>query len=233
MDFNALSKRLITIGLLIFLNACAEDGAEKDSRVVISDSDVISDLTDLQYQLPIVVQVADSDGSPQANAEVKITLTTLGYYKGYYTYQDIKLPLDGTPEQWAEFTSSVLCPAEDINNNLMMDAGEDLNGNGLLEPETPTITTHPSEIPTLIAGTSTLITDSNGFGYFTITYPKSEAHWVRYRLTATTQGGLSENRDVFERNLPVSVADLEKPQNEPPAFMKSPYGITANCASTN
>lgn len=241
MDFNALSKQLLTIALLIFLTACSDEeggevGAaegEKDSRIVISASDKIIVPNVMQYQLPIVVQVADSDGSPQANTEVKIILTTTGYYKGNYSYQDTKLPLDGEPDQWAVLTSSALCPAEDINNNLIMDTGEDTNGNGLLEPETPTLTAHPSESPTLIPGTSTLITDSNGFGYLTITYPKSEAHWVRIRLIATTQAGLPENMDVYEINLPVSVTDLEKPGNEAPAFVNSPYGYTADCTSTN
>jgi hypothetical protein len=231
MDISALSKQLITIGLLIFLSACSEDGGEIDSRVVIATGDTIIPLNDEQYQLPLVVQVADSDGSPQANAEVQISLTTISFMKGYYTHQDTSLPADGTTDKWLKVDNFV-CPAEDINNNVKLDPGEDINGNGLLEPETPTITSHPTAEPTLIPGTSTIITNDNGFGYLTISYPKTEASWVVVRMTATTQGGLPENRDVYEFPLFVLLDDLV-PADDPPAFVISPYGITADCTSTN
>lgn len=232
MDFNALSKRLITITLLSFLAGCAEeDGGERDSRVVLSAGDTIIPLNDLQYQLPLVVQVADSDGSPQANAQVKINLTTTGYMKGYYSHLDLDVPPDATTDKWVK-VDNFYCPAEDTNNNVRLDAGEDINGNGLLEPETPNVTSHPSLTPTLTEGTSTIITDSNGFGYFSITYPKEEASWVIVKITATTSGGLSENSDVYEVPLFVSLDDLD-PADDPPAFVYSPYGFTADCASTN
>jgi hypothetical protein len=140
--------------------------------------------------------------------------------KGSYSFAD----------KWGK-TSNFYCNAEDVNNNVILDAGEDINGNGLLEPETPTISAHPDEEPTLIAGTSSLITDRNGFGYLSITYPKSEASWVMVEITATTQDGLPENKDVDEFVLFVSIDDLQT-EDDPPAFVNSPYGETADCAST-
>ncbi len=229
MDFNALSKLLITIALSTLLTACG-GGGESDSRVVISGTDVIFPLNDLQYQSPMVVQVADSDGSPQASARVKISLITTSYNKGWYAHVDIDG--DGTTDEWRKVVN-FNCQAEDINNNVVLDAGEDINGNGLLEPETPSITAHPEEKPTLIPGTSTIITDDNGFGYFTITYPKSEGSWVSVRITATTEDGLSENKDILEFELDVAMSDIQKPEDDYPPFLNSPYGFVESCSSPN
>lgn len=231
MGYSTLSKILTIISLLFFLAACeSDDDGSPDSRVVISSGDTIIPLNDLQYQLPLVVQVANSNGSPVANTSVSFRLTTTNYFKGFYTHTDIDSPPDDTTDLWIK-SANFGCPAEDSNDNGILDAGEDTNSNGLLDPETPTITSHPSETPTILGGTSTLITDENGFGYFSLSYPKTEASWVSVRITATAQDGLPENKDIEEFQLFVLLADLD-PEDDPPAFASSPYGFTADCTST-
>ena len=110
----------------------------------------------------------------------------------------------------------------------MWDAGEDTNGNGLNDPHIPSITSHPSEVPTLEPGTQRLITDDNGFGYFTITYPKAEGTWVDVELSASISGGLPENQDsqaFFLNVLRSEVEDIDSFH----AFLTSPYGTAGTC----
>ena len=226
MGINALSKLFLISGLSLLLGACASD-SDKDARVTISSGDTIVPLNDLQYRLPFVVQVADLDGAPSDNVTVSIKVRITRYFKGSYAHTD--LDGDGTTDKWVK-TDTASCAAEDVNNNGVLDAGEDINGNFLLDPETPTVTSS-SETPTLIPGTSELITDSNGFGYFSLTYPKTEASWVEVQITATAADGLSENRDVETLRLFVALSDLD-PVDDPPAFLFSPYGTSASCSDT-
>ena len=49
---------------------------------------------------------------------------------------------DWTPDFWARVSGapySVTCVAEDVNLNRTLDAGEDINGNGSLDPQDPAI----------------------------------------------------------------------------------------------
>ncbi len=228
MNFNAKHRFLIVIGIIFVLTGCAsDDDASRTSKVVLSIGDKITPLNDLQYQLPVVVQVAELDGEAISDATVSFTVKTTGFYKGFYAEADTTIPADGTPD---ELVQNILatCAAEDVNNNGVLDVGEDINGNLLLEPNIPSVTSHQEETPTLIAGTQRLITDDNGFGYFSITYPKSEATWVDVELTASVSGGLPENRALQTFRLLVLKADLEVLDVFHP-FDSSPYGVSANC----
>ncbi len=228
MGIKAFSKTLLASGLMLLLSACASSDGE-ESRVTISAGDTIIPLNDLQYQLPFVVQVADLDGGPADNITVSLKVRVINYSKGSYAHTD--LDGDGTTDEWVR-SESVQCSAEDVNNNGSLDTGEDTNNNGLLDPNTPTVTALSSQTPTLIPGTSDLITDDNGFGYFSLTYPKAQASWVTVQITATADDGLSENRAIETLRLYVALNDL-KPADDPPAFVVSPYGTSANCNDTD
>lgn len=102
-----------------------------------------------------------------------------------------------------------------------------------LDPDTPTITQHPGEVATLLSGTSTLVTDNNGFGYFTLTYPSSEAQWVTIELTATAQDGLAQNKGIETFTLPVAIDDINTAENQPPGGSVSPYGQATVCTDKN
>jgi hypothetical protein len=227
MGFKAFQKILTLLSLVLLLGACASDDGD-ESRVVISAGDTIIPLNDLQYQLPFVVQVADLDGGPANNITVSLKVKVINYSKGSYAHTD--LDGDGTTDEWVR-SESVQCNAEDTNNNNKLDAGEDINGNGILEPKTPSVTALSSETPTLIPGTSQLVTDGNGFGYFSLTYPKSQGSWVTVQITATAEDGFAENRAIDEQRLFVALSDL-KPVDDPPAFVVSPYGTSGNCTDT-
>ena len=73
-------------------------------------------------------------------------------------------------------TDYIVCAAEDANGNGKLDAGEDTNGNGKLDPQNPAVISADDTTPTLESGYIT--TDENGFGYFALVYPQSNATWT-------------------------------------------------------
>lgn len=230
MNFKALHRLAFIVGIIFVLTGCASDES-RTSRVVLSVGDKILSLSELQYQLPVVVQVAELDGEAIPNATVSISLRTIGFDKGFYQVFDTTVPPDGTGDILGQ-TTLASCAAEDVNNNGALDAGEDVNGNGFLEPHTPSITAHSTETPTLTPGTRKLVTDDNGFGYFTITYPKAEATWVDVELTASVSGGRPENRAQQTFRLLVLKSELEEIDVFHP-FSLSPYGVSANCSDAD
>lgn len=226
-----LPNRLFkSLALALILPCCVSCDSEDDgNRVQIGVSATLFELGTLQYQEEFAVQVSDPDGAPSPNTVVTIKLTPVTYNKGQYVPIDITSPPDGTVDRWGASVSAV-CASEDTNGNGALDAGEDVNGNGVLDPDVPTLTTHPDKTPTITPGSNLLITDSNGFGYFAITYPKSEGAWSSVLVTAEVSDGLPGNIATYELNLGVLVKDLEDLTVAPPSGGPSPYGTAANCS---
>ena len=223
MNFNLVYRLSVIIGIMVVLAGCAsDDDVPRTSKVVLSIGDKITALNDLQYQLPVVVQVAELDGAAIPDATVSLSIKTTGFYKG--TYQQ-------AATSWVQ-DITVTCLPEDANNNGVLDPGEDVNNNGLLEPNIPSITSNSTETPTLNPGTQKLETDENGFGFFSITYPKAEGTWVDVELTALVSGGLPENRAVQSFSLLVLKAEVEEVEVFHP-FVFSPYGESADCTSAS
>lgn len=223
MKFNVVCRLSVIVGIMVVIVGCAsDDDVSRTSKVVLAIGDKITVVGEEQYQLPIVVQVAELDGAAISDATVSLSIKPTGFYKGAYQATADELVRNVT----------VTCLPEDANNNGFLDPGEDVNNNGLLEPDIPSITAHPTETPTLTPGTQKLETDDNGFGYFSITYPKAQATWVDVELTASVSGGLPENRAVQSFLLLVLKADLEE-VDVFHAFEVSPYGVLADCTSAS
>ncbi len=191
----------------------------------------------------MVVQVADGSGTAIADATVSLTITPINYSKGYMTLVDDsgqpRPELDGdswTPSYWTRLANepySITCAAEDINLNRTLDSGEDLNGNGSLDPQDPAVLApiEGDEYATLTGG-GTLITDENGIGYFRMIYPKSNSNWSFVRITARATALGTEAQDDMEMSLSSLVDDVNDPQEGPPNF-NSPYGVSLNCLSSD
>jgi len=230
MPLNRLSKTLALVVILTCFASCDSD--DDGNRVSIGVSASLFELGSLQYQEEFAAQVSDPDGAPSANSSVTIKLTPVTYNKGQYVPTDITEPPDGVDDRWGP-SISVVCPSEDINGNGALDAGEDVNANGVLDPDVPTLTTHPDKTPTITPGSNILITDENGFGYFAITYPKSEGAWSSVLVTAEVSDDLPGNIATYKLNLGVLIKDLEDLTVAPPSGGPSPYGTAANCADPN
>ena len=229
-----LEKRPVKSLFLVFVLACCVscDSEDDGNRVLVGNTNVAFELDQLQYQEQFVVQVSNPDGAPSPGSFVTLKLTPVTYNKGRYVPTDIDDPPDGKADRWAPDIAAV-CSSEDINNNGALDAGEDLNGNGSLDPDVPTLTAHPDKTPTITPGTNIVITDDNGFGYFAITYPKSEASWSSVLVTAEASDGLPGNIATYNLDLRVLIKDISDLTVDPPGGEPSPYGTATSCADPN
>lgn len=230
-----INKLVTLVFITCMVSACSEDTT--NSRIVIGNGFNTFVLNELQYQNPFVVQVTKPDGGPAAGARVNLSLRPVSYRKGFYEATDIDVPMDGIPDEW-QLNIQATCPSEDTNQNGILDTGEDGgtngNGNGVLDPaNSATISEHPSEKPTITPGTNQLVTDSTGFGYFSLTYPKSEGSWSTVLLTATLEGGGPGNTQSDTINLPVIIADIDDPNVSPPGGTIGAYGSSNNCQNPN
>jgi len=204
--------------LSLLLSACGSD--ENADRIVIGDSNTLFSLNELQYQNPYVVQVTDTNGNAVANTRVTIAVIASAYRTGFYS---------DASEVWVAQISNE-CTAEDKNNNAILDAGEDVNASGYLEPtNAATVTAHPTLEPTLDGLSNSLLTDEFGFGYFSITYPKSEANWSRFKITASADVSGTEGNAILAGILPSVVEDLADITQSPPGGVTSAYGLDSNC----
>lgn len=226
---------LLLASLLSLVTACAAT-EEGSNPLVLSVSNVITPAaTDTDYQLPFLVQLKNEDGSALANTQVEVSIQYLKYHKGSYTQLDCDG--DGTDDCWA-ITSGVngsltaICPAEDSNNNGALDSGEDINGNGTMEPNNNAeIAAHPSAYPTL--NTGKLITDNTGSVYFVLQYPQAETGWSQLRITASTTVGGSVSAQSYDFVLPAFAEDLLTDLNSsPPGGNElSLYGTNTSCTT--
>ncbi len=227
MPRNPLKKTLL---LALAMTTCIScDSEDQGNRVLIGNTNLLYELDQLQYQEQFVVQVSDPDGAPSANSLVTLRLKPVSYNKGQYVPTDVDVPPDGTVDRW-EPAIAVVCPSEDSNDNGALDADEDTNGNGALDPDVPTLTAHPEKTPTITTGSNILITDDNGFGYFAITYPKSEALWSSVLVTAEASDGLAGNIASYDLDLRVLIKDVSDLTNDPPGGEASPYGVATSCS---
>jgi len=208
----------------VILVACGND--DSIGRIVIGNGNTLSALNNLQYQDPFVVQITDANGNAISNVRVTVQLKSLSFNKGSY---------QKTGNGWAPAYTIEDCTAEDANNNGTLDAGEDINGNGTLEPTNPaTIAQHADLTPTLITGSNVLVTDDTGFGYFSVTYPKSEGNWSAVEIIASAKFSGSENVATKVESLPTLLADLEDEDLLPlGGDGLSPYGTVGDCSNSN
>ena len=175
--------------------------------VVIGRGSKITVPNTTTYALPMSVLVADSNGNPVSDATVSLSLWPEQYSSGVW-FQD------GTP--YAPYITGTF-DNEDVNQNLNIDPGEDLNGDGALTP------------PNAAAGTvpATVTTDATGFANFNLSYPKGSAVWIRDRIRASTLVQGTETSSEITFTLPA-----EKTEYEAGDLPNSPYPIGLTVAAT-
>ncbi len=188
-----------------------------------------------QYGIPFVVQVADGGGAPLDEAVVEVSVRPLAYRKGYMDLIDIngltRNEVTGFWEaaSWRQYY--VGCIAEDINGNRLLDAGEDNNGNGVLDPQDPSLL-GPIDggSPTLEGGQ--IVTDATGTGLFELIYPASSALWAEVEIVARAPGFGVEAEAGYRMVLPTLSSVIED-WNNTPANHRSPYGVDFDCQNEN
>ena len=172
----------------------------------------ISNLDETTYSKPFSVYVTDALGNAVPNQQVTLSAIPEQYLKGVLTYQ---------VGQWKYFGEPTVCPNEDLNRNGILDAGEDVNGDGTLTPGNPA---------TVVPGAVT--TDATGRAAFALHYAEQQAPWVNLKLSARTSVGGTESRvaiNYFLSGLATDFADA----SVPPAGRLSPYGKSVSCSDPN
>jgi hypothetical protein len=137
---------------------------------------------------------------------------------------------DGKADRWSQFNTlnpdlngdSNRCVSEDFDQdgNLDIADGEDINGNGALEPTQEAVVTGTGK------------TDADGKIVVQVTYLKSSALWSRQRIMAKTQIEGTEFVESADFDLPILAADLEAVDVGVPNAI-SPYGFSDRCDTDN
>lgn len=188
---------------------------ETPVSIVIGQSGMIIVPNNLEYRFQFLVQVARVGGSPVQGAVITVDpLEHTFFFKGQYA-----VPMGGTNRVQMV---TAQCFNEDANRNDILEAGEDLNGNGVLDPRRPVNFR-------FVNGATT-----NEFGQVIveIIYPKTFGSWVSLDLSARVTVGGSESRARSSLGvLPVSAPEVTA--MGAPAFVTSPFGVLAGCNNPN
>lgn len=170
------------------------------------------------------VLVTDSSGNPVAGQELNVSVLPVSYSKGEwkaipnlvdFEYWEAQVTLVDT-----DLDTMVIedCKSEDLNNNGVMDPGEDANGDGQLTPG------NVASVP------RTVQADLNGIATFNLTYPRDIAPWTTVLLTVSGFADGTEN--VFSQQFKTRVSgSYVADENSGPA--RNPYGEGAYCNDTD
>ena len=167
-------------------------GGTAASLVIGTATTVQSINNDTAYKLAMSVLVSDSNGNPMANTPVSLKVWPTEYATGDW--------VNNVCTHTGQFLN------EDLNENVILDPAEDLNGDGQLTP------------PSSAAGTvfASVSTDDNGVAEFYLIYLKESACWIKDKVTASTIVLGSETQSSYEFWLGWAVGDE-------PNLSPSPY----------
>ena len=177
----------------------------------------------LTYIRKFDIAVADAAGNAVPNAVISASVDLVEYGKGSYIKPaDVTTPDTPTTPPVTPTTPTAIvswCPNEDTNRNGFLDAGEDRNNNGTLEPRKADIV--------LSYGESNK-TGANGRTVIQVEYPQNVATWLRYKVKVTTNVAGSEGTVIGS-----FITAFIKGDEENGSFLVSPYGTNPSCSSPN
>jgi len=215
--------------------------SETDDIEVVAEVAGTIDIRPLgtQYANTFSVTVTDGSGNTLEAANVELSVQPIWYGKGFMTLvnednvERVNSPdIDSwSANRWVVQSSSVVCGSEDTNGNRVLDTGEDNNFNGALDPQDPAaLTAVAGDFATIVGGV--LETDEDGTGHFQLLYPASNAEWARVVVTARAQDLGAEAVASLPITLRMPSSEAFDTVNQP-ANAFSPYGIEADCTTTN
>jgi hypothetical protein len=149
-------------------------GGTAGSVAIGTSTTITSVNSDTAYQLPVTVMVTDSNGNAVSGATVSLSLWGQTYHKGTRAVSDPCTAI------WSFSHAN-----EDVNEDLILNPGEDIDGPGnMISLTGPDGALWP---PSPAAGSlpSTVTTSSDGTATFNWIYLKQYASWVTARLRAS------------------------------------------------
>lgn len=171
--------------------------------IALGTGNVIQNADPETYRKDWVVYVTDSNGIPVNGVTLTIKAIPTFYLTGRLTWQEVR---------WAYSDPIYACRNEDRNNNGILDADEDDNGDGVLWPGN-VVAVSPGNVQTV-----------NGRVTISLTYAESYVPWVRLRLTASATVSGTESRTDAEFVIEGSAEDFTN-ETIPPAGVVSPFGL--------
>jgi hypothetical protein len=164
-----------------------------------------------QYDKKYTVMVTDAGGNAVQGASIIVSLNPVGYAKGNYV---------ACGDDWCT-SYTATCPSEDLNENGILDSGEDANGNLQLTPGN------------VVSVPSSVTTGADGTFEFSVIYPETYANWVQVRLSARTSVAGTESIDTVFFWLPASAEDMSNNSEAPPGGnVGSIFGTGNSCLDT-
>lgn len=180
----------------------------------------------LTYIKRFVVLVVDASGAPVAGVDIAPSLDLVTYAKGFYALDGGRWKpfyyLDDASQLANRREGQAVCLNEDDDRDGLLDAGEDRNNNGVLEPR-------KSDSSVKLVSTTSK-TDASGQAILQIEYPKSNATWISYVLTASATGVVSPPAR-YAGDLEALASDFSTITSSP-AFQNSPYGFIRKSSDT-
>ncbi len=202
----------------------------------LGTGETISENTDkTQFLMPFVVQAQDAAGNAVNGVNITLTIEPQQYGKGGWIVYGQDWVQTDDPDPTTAYTTTppgiTVCANEDINYNGILDAGEDYNNDGKLEPgnvaavSPGTVTTAST---TFTSGSETYTV--NGSAALTVTYPEDHALWVQVKLIATATVSGTQNTTTSTFWLPILSTYVTTTTTTPPGYV-SPYGTATSCAN--
>ena len=204
--------------------------ADRALFISLGTGNIIESPDDASYLKRFAVFVTDANSNPVSDVQLTISGTPAKYSDlldpnaslGDPNYQVIRAAF--TKGYWTPFPSSdafeywvpvqtIGCANEDIDDDAILDVGEDINGDGNLSPGN------------IVAIDGIVTTDENGQALIELRYPKTYAAWVVVNITASTQVAGSESRVSQYYTLGASAEDLAI-ESTPPNV--NPFGDGRN-----
>jgi hypothetical protein len=177
-------------------------GGTAASVTIGTSTTIESILNDTAYKLPMSVMVTDSNGNPISGADVSLGVWPSSYAEGYW--EEISAD-ECTPTLLrVEAQSEDDTYTDNRRRNVILDPGEDINGDGQLTP------------PRSAAGSlpATVETDENGAGNFSLVFLKESAGWIEAEVVASTVVQGTETRSTYKFWLPyMETEDCELPNS--------------------
>jgi Invasin, domain 3/Bacterial Ig-like domain (group 1) len=195
-----------------------------------------------QFVMPFTVQAIDASGNAVNGAQITLSVHSDDYGKGGYVLSSGTWVQTATPSV-ATPAAITVCQNEDLNQNGILDPGEDgvaltsaqISAGWIFNPEgNQDGKLEPGNVAAVAGATNdTVTTADGGVAAFTVTYPEDHANWVQVTLTATTtvQGTQAQTSMTFW--LPILASYLTSSgSGTPPGFI-SPYGVATQCTNPN
>lgn len=207
--------------------------AQSPLFITIGTGNSIQEPDTTTYIKQFAIYVTDSGGVARANQSVTVSVTPLlpsqgdgiAYLKGIYVW---------TGSFWSPAYSAT-CASEDLDQDGVLDVGEDTNADGSLTPG------NKIGVGSLGAASATVTTDSTGYALVNLRYAQQYAYWMQVQIKASASVSGTESSTTQNWVAEGLASDFNKEDTAPPGrvfidfgtsstVIGSPFGKSATCA---